>query len=110
MEQLLREEKSVPFRPAINDSPDATASLQILHPEIPAAEFRKSQSRQREAILAERQRAEVCLRPSGVRGILYRKGERSVAVFQIDDKLHSLISYLDVSHFIIWWTDYSNKV
>lgn len=59
MARLLEEEKELLFKPVINDCPGAQASMQILHPEISAAEFRHSVSRQREIILAERDDAQV---------------------------------------------------
>ena len=57
---LLEEERKFPFRPTINDCPGSTASIQILHPEISASEFKQHVSRQREVLLAERQEAQVC--------------------------------------------------
>ena len=57
MARLLDEERELSFRPIINDCPGDRASMQILHPEISAAEFRQRVKRQ---LLAERNKAQVC--------------------------------------------------
>ena len=59
MTRLLQEERELSFKPVINDCPGAHASLQILHPEISAAEFRQHTNRRQDVFLAERTDAQV---------------------------------------------------